>query len=303
MSHSNRGKYPQARYLEIVLWIVGAAILLALLMPFAADRIGVIHGRREALDTVAEKACAESSQDRCQVAVAMRAAYAADDVVDLAIWQFFAGIVGIGFVGLTLKATRDAVKEANAATETAGKALLITERSAELQLRPYVYIEEWSFDWTCSIEDTALPIEQRKLIGWEFRYNWKNMGQTPANSVTAMVTPIVFVGNVADDFDFPEHRLSPTGSLGPGQTFHSRMFLDADVLTSAWRGEKAIHVYMSCEYDDGFVGTPRHRTERHTRLNVTVDPRTKDGRFSDSFVDRFNGADADCHRQPERNKI
>lgn len=291
MFDRNRGKYPQARHPEIVLWVV-AAVSLAILMPFAADRLGVIHGRREALDTIAEKACAESLQDRCQVAVAKRAAYAADDVVDLAIWQFFAGIVGIGFVGLTLKATRDAVKEANAATETAGKALLITERSAELQLRPYVYVSRIFFAWIWDVNDPQDDIEKKRLVAWDIVVHWKNSGQTPARDITIQTYVEERSNGTLCPFDSPPFGIAePIGSIGPNQDTINTVRLQMELLERVWRGESELHYWAVVRYNDGFPKSKQHRTEHHHRLLVDSDPKLRATQIRNDIVPGFNESD------------
>ena len=101
-----------------------------------------IYPRREALYEAAERRCTEDNSQSCQeMYAAIRSARAAEDTVDLGVWQFIAGLVGIYLIARTLKATRDAVTEANDATNAARHAVDITEDTARRQLRAYVVAE------------------------------------------------------------------------------------------------------------------------------------------------------------------
>ncbi|MBC7985614.1 MAG: hypothetical protein H7X93_02945 [Sphingomonadaceae bacterium] len=99
---------------------------------------------------------------------------------DMAKWAFWLllvgiistviGIIGVSFIWLTLKATRDAVIEAGEATEAARAAVKATEESAQNQLRAWVRVDTEFI--SCRRLDTAAC--------FTLRVRAENVGQTPA---------------------------------------------------------------------------------------------------------------------------
>ena len=91
---------------------------------------------------------------------------------------------GIWLVWGTLKATRAAVEEAGDATEAAQAAVDVTERTAHLQLRPYVYITSEHVGAISRIPSISegVSIKLPRDVG-SIKFSFKNFGQTPAKRV------------------------------------------------------------------------------------------------------------------------
>ncbi|GEM_PF-4147286 len=167
MSSSNRDPRAQARRLLLVgagFFVAGCAIVLLWVFP---HWVGEIKGRREALQARAEARCQSDSDMGCQVVIATSAARAADDIVDLGIWQFWTGLAGVVFVALTLKATRDAVRDGADAT----KAMVRQNDLTEVAQRAWITIEV-TFSPLCVAGD------QVKIT---YSVAYKNVGNTIAS--------------------------------------------------------------------------------------------------------------------------
>jgi hypothetical protein len=201
---------------------------------------------------IAESRCAQNEEHACQnVKSDVRAANAGEDIVDLAIWQFLAGLVGIYLIAATLRATRDAVAEANEATEAARQAVRVTEEGSRRQLRAYVVASPVAVEQM----DTAEPMR----IG----VSYKNTGQTPAYNVSfeirAAYLPLGEEIALAfpDDADVPRIQMT----LGNGDAFVA--YKDAPITPSPDESAKVrarqafILVFGMILYEDIYGETRR----------------------------------------------
>lgn len=117
-------------------------ILVVAALGIAAQSLHALYLRRSDLAATARKPCANPVNCTGKGSEAdVRAANAAEDMVDLAVWQLVFGVLGIYFVARTLEATRDAVREANDATRAADDAIRVTEDTARKQLRAYLRVD------------------------------------------------------------------------------------------------------------------------------------------------------------------
>lgn len=144
--------------------MIAVGVIVAFIQSTAA-----IFPRRDALREGAEGGCTQGDQKACQEMYAtIRAANAADDIVDLAIWQFVAGLVGVYLIARTLKATRDAVKEANDATTAAQLSVEVAQKTLQND-------RAW-MTWS-GVEPTNLE------GGLRLQAKWENTGRSPALEV------------------------------------------------------------------------------------------------------------------------
>lgn len=263
MYNGNRSDKAQSRRLG---WVVAVGTALAISLLFAST-INGISIRREALQQIAESQCPHGDNKPCQsVHADIQAARAADDMVDLAIWQFIAGVVGIVFVGLTLRATHLALREANEATEAARKAVEVTEEGNRRQLQAYVHIERAEIKWG----DIAGSEPRITLFA-------KNTGQTPARwfgIVAKVETTIPLLGPPSISFesvDLSRRRLHQWSALGGLSTLSLPGIRTADhsALHEAFTNQTVIHIVGVVRYETlfgemfetefWFTSKPRHR--------------------------------------------
>lgn len=187
------------------------------------------------------------------------------------------------------RSTRDAVRDGSKGIQISENTLAQATASAELQLRPYVFMHLREFGWLHH------PTDKGKVGSRRVTIIWKNMGQTPARRVVACLSGQGFPSELPPDFDFPD-VIAPgsVGSIGPGGTVNSYIDIPATEFGTA---ESPNHVYYWgwIEYD-GFEGSPRHRTEVCAEFKTNDDPTHPETLFVDAFRTAFNGADADCLR-------
>lgn len=174
MSDSDGRKRAPFRRVAYGLLVMATAGMLAAGVGLVSD----VRANREVSQQEAKDDCADPKNCSAESLQAdIRSAVAAEDIVDLGIWQLGLGALGLVLLGLTLAATLAAVREANEATGAAREAVRVTEETAKLQLRPYVFHNSGRFLW---LYDRADP-ERRRIIEWRIHIGFQNMGQTPAS--------------------------------------------------------------------------------------------------------------------------
>lgn len=290
MSENIRSNKLVTRLISAIFFAAGVFALW-----LVVTQVVTFQSRRSALlSTRASLPCEASDCNREALQADLRAAAAAEDVVDLAVWQFIAGLIGIYFVARTLEATRAAVKEANEATIAARAALKISEETSRRELRPYVFVEQFRWNWIHDKDDENI------VVAWTLIITWRNSGQTPAQRVRAAGGIALIEGDLPEDFTYPDSpgRDSIVGALGPGQLVESSFEVSLASLQAVRRGQANLHYWAWCDYDDGFVGTPRRRTEKHARALVLRDPSGTNCIFSERIELGFNGSDEYCYRAP-----
>jgi hypothetical protein len=130
------------------------------------------------------------------------------------------GIGGIWLVYQTLKATRDAVREAEEATKAANASVAIAADSADRQLRAYVDVDEALLRWNGG-------------KNMEFVLICRNTGQTPAKSFDIWYVIDIGDANNANDTMDKESltKNGPWNSLGGGRSLSVRISPDnSDIL-------------------------------------------------------------------------
>lgn len=173
---------------------------------------------------------------------------AQQEMAEWAFWMMlssFAAVivtaVGVVYVALTLKATREAVQEAEVATKAAQDSVEATEKSAVRQLRAYVYVDH----------ATITNLSGKPKI----KVKIKNFGQTPAYSMQHWAAvgfqPYPLPENLKEPEDFIP---APISDLPPGHDHTSpipydRLFSN-DERESLRTGENGIYVVGRIAYRD-----------------------------------------------------
>lgn len=248
------------------------------------QNVEAISTRRHSLREIAQSSCPQGDNKTCQsVHADVRAANAADDMVDLGIWQFIAGIVGIVFVGLTLKATREAVRESSRASQTASDALHEARRTADLAVA----------DQRAWVSIKVVP----KKIAWTatkhgimFHYDvvFENLGRSLAHDFTFRIG-YAFEGPLVNEqiADHQEKALSDreagTQSLLPSERWLfpglSGLTLDKVHWLSAGRGGKKTRM-MPLVLVTAYYRTEADGKLRHTERFFSIIRKGDDTRFA-----------------------
>ncbi|MDO8296057.1 MAG: hypothetical protein Q7T19_06415 [Caulobacter sp.] len=162
-------------------------------------------------------------------------------LVGLTIIQVFVGAFGLWLIWGTLKATRDAVREANDATKIASKALAITEIASDRQLRAYIGIS----DIKAAPSDGVIMV--KVLI--------KNYGQTPAYDVHA------YAGGWFGPFPSRGGHIKggppakQVSGIPMAPTGTEELYCEIDPggdAASVWAGHSGIYAYGYITYMDAF---------------------------------------------------
>ncbi|NMM43261.1 hypothetical protein HH303_02145 [Rhodospirillaceae bacterium KN72] len=180
--------------------------------------------------------------------------------------------VAVYFLVKTLEATRDAVRQAELATEAARDAVDVTERTAKAQLRAYISPEKVSF------------YEHQE--GWLFvGVVLKNVGQTPANDTTSRVKCAIIPTHEVSDYRFLIDDPPPLGTIGPSQVITARFIQPggndfADRFAEIENNTHTFVVWGTARYVDAFGETQ------------TTNFRYKYSIFSDDFTPLEQGNDS-----------
>lgn len=164
------------------------------------------------------KAAEDRQRDKDQLEADQSAALWAMVAALAALSQIPLSAFGIWLVWGTLKATKAAVEEAGDATDAAQAAVDVTEKTAHLQLRPYVYITSEHVGATISRPDITkgVSIKLPRDVG-SIEFSFKNFGQTPAKRVR--IRARCFVGgywNVPFRSNFGSAVWIYVGDMPPG---------------------------------------------------------------------------------------
>lgn len=169
MFDGNRHKDSETRRLGRAFW----AVIILLLVPFFLHTCLAISNRREELKSSTEPCYTQTEQCPGEgLKASIRAANAAEDMADLAIWQMLFGLLGIYLVARTLQATRDTVREAESGA-SAARQLLYNERAWLMVTSGDVLVSEiWD-------ESFGGP----HMAGYQLALHIRNVGRTPAFNI------------------------------------------------------------------------------------------------------------------------
>jgi len=181
--------------------------------------------------------------------------------------------IGVLFVAATLKTASDANEGFKA--------------SAEVQLRPYMSFQH-------------MEVNELVTGAWSIQAVWKNTGQTPTRQMTLCWGYSVQADDLPNDFDYPDTPKTSanegTISVGSqGVIFSNGPVLTAQEVQNFASGKMKVFYWGWIEYNDGFEGSPRRRTEFCQRFIVVPDK----AQIKTGFITfgPHNGADEDCLKQ------
>lgn len=213
-----------------------------------------------------------------------------------AITAFFTLVVGFFTAALWLS-TRGLWQVTNAT-------LAHAERASVRELRAYVSVREISMDQfrgpgriSISSPNVIVPGD---VQSYRISAMLENGGPTLIRNALVNINHTLRVGDLPENFDFPDGEKTERAAMGARGIFHTPGFFVpiSDVRTVVEKANR-LFVWGWIDYDDVFEGTPRRRTE--FCFDVEADDRPDGGdtymRFSP--YGRFNGADGDCMRRPQ----
>ena len=235
------------------------------------------------------------SHDESDLCEQRRMAKAAEESLTLNKIQIVIGISGFIALLLTIRLSRKATLAAIAAADAADAAVKTAQQSAALELRPYVSLSDFNWQWLSG------PDDPNKIVSWRLVLVWKNSGQTPAKNVRTWLSVDTFdLTESPAGIDYPDkgNFLSAGNPLGPGQTLGSRVEVPLENFVAAWEKTKALYYWGWVEYD-GIDTEMRHRTEICARLLVGSDPKIEGMKLSDLISTPFNAMDNDCVQEPK----
>jgi hypothetical protein len=198
------------------------------------------------------------------------------------LWK--AGDEQITVAKVSAAAAKDAAIAARDQVELSREALITTER-AFVVLNPF-----WHKNETVD-----------GVKGWSFRCIWKNTGNTPTKFMLMNFNRQwrVVAGQLPLDDDFKDGDNAGPAFLGPqNERGSAKLHIPEDVLNLIQMGQAHAYLWGWAEYNDVFVGTPRHRTEFCVEIVVVGDPTQQDCGFGYMSYGPFNGMDDECLRRP-----
>lgn len=207
----------------------------------------------------------------------------------LFVWQLRYMLRGIVDAGVAAKA---ATKAANAAVEQ----VAITRNGTATTERAYVFCER--------IESTpTFKPKTEEVVRWGFRYILKNSGKTPTQYAIMNVNQWhgIKIGDLPNDFRYPDYGNRDRISIGPDATMHSTTFdLTVEQLQMIRDGDSRLYIWGWVEYNDIFDGTERHRSELCFEIMVVGNPiyNTPEA-FRYRRHGPFNGIDDECFYRPQ----
>jgi hypothetical protein len=163
--------------------------------------------------------------------------------------------------------------------------------------RAYVYLREIHHEYVPSAD--GVPREVR------FSPLFVNSGTTPTKRSICHTSAEVSENSLPDDFQFADkgQEESPRKYdqlfLGP-KAERRGPFVEVHVVDLDPNKKRRIFIWGWIDYDDILHGTPRHRTEFGFEIIAKPNPAKGPDAFSVEYrqLDRFNGADDECHHQP-----
>lgn len=248
-------KAGEAKRLGIALWLAVTFVGV----PFFMHTLTDIRASREHLRS-AETQCPEGRT--CTSQTELRTARAAEDMVDLAVWQMLFGLLGIYLVAQTLRATREAVVEANEATDAARQALSVTREGMQRQLRAYVH--------ATNADPGALVLGEKFSISVTI----KNLGATPATKMRSRYGIAIVQNPHAHIVEYPPELPIAESTLGPGLEYiihiPTRGPLTANELSLLQTKNAYVMMFADITYEDVFGEA------RETTIRFVVDKMTED---------------------------
>ncbi len=143
------------------------------------------------------------------------------------------------------------------------------EKTAERQLRAYVSLE--NIEPATAISNAVNPI----IFGYSFSGKWKNVGQTPAIDLDAIIVAALLNPDECDpviiEVTEPPQKISV--SVGPTiNASTNSVWYDINQIVSVWRGEKRLFLFFRATYADVFNPRRRHPEEICVEVKVQSDP-------------------------------
>lgn len=192
----------------------------------------------------------------------IRSANAADALVLLTIWQIGFGVVGIYLVARTLRATQDAVREADEATAAARDAVAATREASYVASRPYLHSDQYEF------QDANIDGDPTKYL--QIKVTWQNRGHSPARRALVFLNFRSFpLSGPPADFDWPDPvGPYPPHTIGPGVSVHAAVMVPKTMIDDAWRGRAILLVWGRVQYGDGFDPDALWHSEDCRKISV-----------------------------------
>jgi hypothetical protein len=176
------------------------------------------------------------------------------------------------------------------------------EKSAEIQLRPYVSPAAFNFLWL------GTPHRPDFISAYQLAITWKNSGVTPALGVRTWCSYAVLDAPIQDNFPFDDlGNFNMTCiPIGPDQVINSNIEIPLSDIRRTQEDNKALYYWCWIEYS-GLDGLDRHRSEKCARIFISGDPteltNDRPRRFTAVFSERiesaFNGTDGECLHAPK----
>lgn len=223
--------------------IVGAAVITTAL---AISTVWDIRVRREYAESRTQGDCADPKDCGLESLHAdIRAAIAAEDIVDLAVWQLLLGVVGLVGVGFTIFYARLAWREAQRSTD-----------GAERMNRPHIHVQNIELSGLANRVDVG-PVKD----ACEFRLQFQNYGGAPGFVTRWWIIPICLPEVPANPTYETPLAIDIPVPVGDGFRPSSGplyMSLDEAAREQLRSGERKLLVWGYVEYDD--LSRLPHRT-------------------------------------------
>ncbi len=119
------------------------------------------------------------------------------------------------------------------------KLVIGSERTAERQLRAYVFVKEVSAQIVPSSDATLVD-------NWRISIVLENGGNTPTRNLLVQTNWNVFDEPLRDDFEFSDraHRIPAVGSIGPGGTIHTpHIDVPIPIVDNLSRGNQFVYIW------------------------------------------------------------
>ncbi len=200
---------------------------------------------------------------------------------------------------------------AQEAADSAKESAQVAKDTLTSTQRAFVFLKNIEVKQTRDLSDYS------KYIWWIFP-RWQNSGNTPTENLTISVGAQIRSDELPDDFPYTyvnEHvsyvrglpYVSPQKDIplmiGPKTEIVSEpLTFSAIPRVISFFGEGHVHIYVwgQAEYNDVFVGTPKHRTRFCVKLLFTRQKgETEDQSplMAFTYYGKYNCADEDCDEQ------
>ncbi len=221
---------------------------------------------------------------------------------DMACWAYWMVLISsaqavVGIFGLAalivtvrqgqraLRIGRDSIKAARQSTD----ATISKDRA-------FVFVD--------NIEVHQITDEHRtKVLSYYAVVRWKNAGTTPTKAFRNCVNIRLWPDPLPEDaLKFECYAKEFTRAvIGPGATINSGgLPIEFSTAMAAYQDQERMKwhllVWGWCEYNDVFIGTPRHRTEFCRKILVNVHPEKLEGNLGIKHFPftKYNNTDDEC---------